>query len=322
MELAFAPEFIEKATKGSLFIENVITYTEKYILYIRNSIGNAVSPPQIQLAPAYIDVSEYAPAQAECRASSASPVNYTWVRLNGEVSADTWIQQGLLRFNLLRRSDAGEYRCIARNEYGEDSRILNVFVREDRPRPPMDQLVIHPSQFSGRSGDVVLLVCQDRANRNAAVRWHNEARPESISNAVINNGELVIPRASPEDSGRYMCISSENSSVFQTVDVYISSGHDDDGRAEPPKIEKLNDLYTVIQGTDFSLACKVSGKPIPSIKWAKVHETIDANVRVIGNILKISNAQPRNRGVYSCVAESNGDIVEDSTVIDIERKYE
>lgn len=277
--------------------------------------------PAIELSPSHIDVSEYTPAQAECRASSASPVNYTWTRLNGDLSQDTWVQQGLLRFNGVRRSDIGEYRCVARNQFGEDSRILHVYVRNDQPRPPRpnNELVIQPSAFSGRTGDEVVLVCQDRTNPNAAVRWQKESRPGSIYNAIINNGEFIIPRAAIDDSGRYVCTRADDPSVSQSVDVHISSANGD-GRPDPPKIKKFNDLYNVIQGSDFALACEVSGHPAPLVKWTKVHEAIDNNIQNTGNILRIMNAQPSNRGVYSCIAESDGGVAEESTVIDIERK--
>lgn len=164
--------------------------------------------------------------------------------MDAELSSDTWVQQGLLRFNSARRSDIGEYRCTARNAYGEDSRILNVYVRgEQVPHPPQPshQLVIQPADFTGRPGDRVLLLCTDRANPHAAVKWQKDGRSGPVYNAIINNGELIIPRASSDDSGRYICISSDNPSVSQTVDVHISSG-DGHIRPEPPRIKKFNDF--------------------------------------------------------------------------------
>lgn len=249
-------------------------------------------------------------------------MTYTWTRLTGELSPDTWVQQGLLRFNGVRQADAGEYRCVASNEYGEDSRILYVYVRDDRaPRPQPSRELYIDGQLTGQPGDKIWLNCQDSSNPNAAVKWHREGRPGPIYNAIVNNGELTIPRATSDDSGRYVCTSVEDTSISQIADVQVSSGGGGGGRPHPPTIKKLNDLYNVIQGSDFSLACEASGHPAPSVKWTKVHESIDTNVQVTGNILRILNAQPANRGVYSCIAESDGGVAEESAVIDVEREF-
>lgn len=216
---------------------------------------------------------------------------------------------------------------MARNPFGEDSRILNVYVRSDQPRPPRPQpseLVIQPSQFSGRPGDQVVLQCQDITNPHAVLSWHKDGHPSLPNYIYTDNGVLTIQQASPSDGGRYICTNLHSPSITESVDVHISSGGGgggDIGHREPPRIKKFNDLYNVIQGHDFSLACEASGNPVPTVKWQKVHEELDSNVQVNGNILRILNAQSTNRGVYTCVAESADGVVEESTVIDIERKY-
>lgn len=270
---------------------------------------------------------EFTPAQAECRALSASAVNYTWTRLNGELSSDTWVSHGLLRFNGVRRSDVGEYRCVARNQFGEDSRILHVYLRDEpirptRPPRPSHELVIQPSHFSGRPDDEVVLQCQDVANPGASLQWRKEGHRDIPSHVYVDNGVLTIPRATVNDAGRYVCSSADQPEVTQSVEVYISSGGNEGGgsRGEPPKINRFEDLYNVLQGSDFVLLCEASGNPTPNVRWTKVHEQLDHNTQVLGNLLRISNAQPANRGVYTCVAENEAGTVEESTVIDIERE--
>lgn len=67
---------------------------------------------------------------------------------------------------------------------------------------------------------------------------------------------------------------------------------------------------------------EAAGSPYPAITWSKIHEdTLGTNVQQVGNILKIFNAQPHNRGIYQCSVASNGQTSETSGVIDIERKY-
>lgn len=113
---------------------------------------------------------------------------------------------------------------------------------------------------------------------------------------------------------------------MSTIDVHISgSGSQPEPPPRPsgesPQIKRFEELYKVIQGHDFSLICEVTGDPYPKIKWTRVHEEFNANTQQSGNILRILNAQPDNRGVYTCIAENSGGTVEESTVVDIERKY-
>lgn len=87
-----------------------------------------------------------------------------------------------------------------------------------------------------------------------------------------------------------------------------------------PKVHPLPEENRVIQGQDFSITCEASGTPQPTIKWTKVHEALGDNVHQMGNVLRITNARPENRGVFLCIAENAGGHDQSSTVIDIERK--
>lgn len=212
---------------------------------------------------------------------------------------------------------------MARNQFGQDSRILNVYVRSEpaprptQPPPPSQELSIRPPHYTGRPGDEVILTCHNLADVYANLVWTKDGHRDLPAHIYADNGALTIQRASVEDSGRYICSSeSGQGPITQSADVYITSSN----RPDPPKIKKFNDLYDAVQGSDFSLICEASGNPTPTVKWTKVHEKIDSNIQVNGNVLRILNAQPVNRGVYTCIAESEGGIAEESTVIDIERK--
>lgn len=283
--------------------------------------------------PTYIDVGEGSPAQVECHASSASPVTYHWSRLDGELSPDAYVSGGWLQFNQVRHSDVGSYQCVARNQYGDDTSVLQIYVRTTEPtqRPqPVREVEISPSSFRGRPGDVVVLRCTNVVNVYATLEWSKSGERILPSHIDAREGVLTIHQATAQDTGRYVCTSTystdEPSSQTIQVDIHDQGGHDGGDHSghhgEGPKVQPLNELYTVVQGQDFSLSCDVSGNPYPVVTWRKIHEdSIGSNVQQNGNILRILNAQPDNRGVYACTAESNGQTAEASTVIDIERKY-
>lgn len=324
-----------------MFIKIQFNSIDRFSLFINlntkqfnfvHDTGDNTSPPRIQLNPSYIDEVENSPAAIECFSQSNGQVWYQWTRLDGEISSEAEVEDGILRFAALRPSDAGDYQCLARNEYGDDTRVLRIYVRTAEPKPtqspiPEREVSIEPPNFSGQSGDVVVLRCHNVINVYATLIWSKEGVSYLPSHINVRNGVLTITNAVAEDSGRYTCTSSSSSQgqpITEIADVWITQSNNGGGGGsghEPPVVRPLNELYTVTQGTDFSLVCEVSGNPYPQVKWAKLHEEIGQNVQINGNTLRILNAQPDNRGVYLCTADSNGLTADQSTVIDIDRKF-
>lgn len=237
------------------------------------------------------------------------------------MSTDIDINEGYLRFNSIRKSDEGDYRCTSRNYYGDDTKILHVYVRESATQPPYvppypqpSIVEINPPYYNGRPGEEVRLSCSGQSG--SRLDWSKSGQERLAYNIRVTHGILIISEARIEDSGRYICTSypAYGSSSSQTAEVSIGT------RSEPPQIKRFNEIYNIVQGQDFSLNCEASGTPYPKVKWARVHEEFESNMNQNGNILRIMNAQPSNRGVYTCTAESDGGIVEESAVIDVERE--
>ncbi|XP_031635070.1 basement membrane-specific heparan sulfate proteoglycan core protein isoform X6 [Contarinia nasturtii] len=293
--------------------------------------GGRAGKPRVELRPTHLDVDEYSPADVECLATSPSPVTYHWSRLDGELSPDAYINGQWLRFNQVRRSDSGDYQCIASNQYGDDTSVLHVYVRESNQTPlpqpqPSHEVEIRPPNFNGRPGDNLVLNCRNVINVYATLVWNKSGLTQLPSHVIVRNGILTIPSVSVEDSGRYICTSSPSTSgqpiesITEVADVFIIDDDNSDTQVSPQPVyvKPLEELYTVLQSSDFNLACEASGNPYPTITWKKIHEdSLGSNVQQIGNTLKIFNAQPENRGIYQCIA-SNGQTADSSTVIDIE----
>lgn len=237
--------------------------------------------------------------------------------MDGELSREIDINEGYLRFHSIRKQDEGEYRCTCSNHYGDDTKILNVYVRESSTRPPYpppSDVEINPPHYSGRPGDEVRFTCTGQAG--SRLDWSKSGQERLAYNARVTNGVLIIREARIEDSGRYICTSYPvyGSSSSQTADVSIGQ------QSEAPQIKRFNEIYNIVQGQDFSLNCEASGSPYPTVKWDRIHDAFESNMNQNGNILRIMNAQPSNRGVYTCTAESDGGIVEESAIIEVERK--
>lgn len=252
--------------------------------------------------------------------------------MDGELSPDAYASGPLLRFNQVQRTDSGNYQCIARNQYGDDTSVLRVYVRESEPhphpQPTPDHLVsIQPAQFTGQTGDVLVLTCRHTFDVYAPLKWTKFGSDSLEPNVDVRGGILTIQSAAVRDTGRYICTTSPTSpgqsidSITQTVDVTINERGGGGDYGQSPTIKTLDEQYLIVQGSDFSLTCEASGNPYPTIVWKKVHEdNLGANVQQIGNVLKITRAQIDNRGIYLCTAQSNGQTVETNTIIEVECK--
>lgn len=237
-----------------------------------------------------------------------------------ELSPYVQVADGWLRFNPIQRHDIGDYQCTARNEYGSDVGSVHVGVRQPEPSVPV---IIDPPNFSGRPGDAVILHCRNVINVYATLVWTKEGFTQLPGHIYVRDGVLTIQRAAVEDTGRYICTSSpaspEDRELTNTIDVVIADGHDN--RPAAPAIKPIQELYTVLQGSDFSLPCDATGHPHPTVVWQKIHESsLGANIQQTGHILRIVNANLDNRGIYQCTATSGDTTSEVNTIIEIERK--
>lgn len=268
---------------------------------------------------------EYGTAEVECQSSGSEPIKYVWEKLNGELSSDADVQGGYLRFGYIRKSDEGEYRCSATNTYGDDTQILRVYVQSEQRPPtagppvyppiyPIHIVEISPPSFNGRPGDEVRLDCLSQPQGTLA--WSKDGLHSLPYNVVVRGAVLIISNARSEDSGRYVCTSTASNAAKATSSAQVVIG----SNLQPPQIKPFNEQYEIIQGHDFTLICEGSGNPMPRMKWTRVHESFDANTQQNGNSLRILNAEVANRGVYTCIADSDHGSDQASTIIEVERK--
>lgn len=217
-----------------------------------------------------INQEENSVAELRCTVTGNPTPYVEWTRLDGELSSNVIAREGYLRFNALRRSDEGTYRCYAHNNVGEADQTVQVFVRGGgRPQDPpaREEVVISPSQVRHTAGEEVHLRCS--STPRGRVSWSKAGSPELPPNAHVNGEELTIRYSTVTDSGRYICHVHFPSGTTRssTVEVVISQSRDED---QPPKISTLERKYSVVQGGDFELTCEVSGTPYPEVVWSMV----------------------------------------------------
>lgn len=222
------------------------------------------------IAPNFVDEPEFTSVEVHCTASGNPRPRIQWERLDGfQMSSDVIIREGSLRFNSLRKSDEGSYRCSAQNNAGEGDQVIQIYVQERRrdPLPPVhEQVTVAPGRYEGEPGEEIILRCSSIPR--GRVTWSKAGSVELPRNAHVSDEELVIRYSTADDSGRYVCtvqLSSGNTrSAYSDVSIIARSSE------TPPKIRTLEKKYTIVQGKDFEVTCEASGSPYPQISWSTV----------------------------------------------------
>lgn len=236
--------------------------------------------------------------------------------MGGVLSRDVEIREGYLRFNSIRKSDEGDYRCMAENDVGQKDELLRVFVKQpDRPqpptRPPTHHIQVVPDRYHGAPGDNVVLTCG--TDRFANVEWTKDADRSLPGHVNVDRHILRIINAKESDSGTYICtIISQGRPDSYYSEVTITS------QDIYPEVKRLPESQVIIQGSDFNIVCEASGNPYPTIEWIMHHDSFKQNVKQSGNTLHIYNAQMHNRGIYACVSKNRAGEDESSIRIDID----
>lgn len=238
------------------------------------------------ISPNFIDEPEYSNVEIRCTASGNPRPRVQWERIDGsQISSDVLIREGYLRFNSLRKSDEGTYRCSAQNDAGDGDQVIQIYVQEQRltptrpPTPSREIVTVSPVRFDGEPGEDVTLRCQ--SNPRGRVTWSKAGSVELPRNAEVAEDELIIRYPTADDSGRYTCTVQFSSGNTRTAhgDVNIVLRSND----QPPKIRVLEKKYSTVQGKDFELTCEASGTPYPEVSWKKVRSQFSAVLINYGN---------------------------------------
>ncbi|KFB40370.1 AGAP007237-PA-like protein [Anopheles sinensis] len=196
--------------------------------------------PEIVAQPRDIEISYGQTAVFSCKASGDPRPDIVWLANDSQLRPDsdsqiTLLPDGSLRIDEVVPSDAGQYRCNARNVLGEaGSRVArltvnNEVVESDAEAPkflrtPTDHLDL-------LEGNPIVLDCVVTGAPTPSILW--QFNGDNIQNGRIKlfgNGSLILPVSTLDDGGIYTCYAGNalgNISVNVTVIVngrYNKSG--------------------------------------------------------------------------------------------------
>ncbi|RXN00615.1 Matrix-remodeling-associated protein 5 [Acipenser ruthenus] len=251
-----------------------------------------------------------------CSAEGRPTPEIVWILPNGsKLTSGSQLyrvyhgQDGTLHISSPSVTEAGTYRCLAKNEVGQTERTVSLEIgKKTEINNPYTGLV------SIINGENLLLHCSAGGNPPPKLFWTLPngmilSRPQTVGRyAVLQNGSLTVQQASVYDRGTYSCKSvNEYGTSLMSVPVIVI--------AYPPRITNGPAPVTYARpGPAIQLNCMAIGIPKADITWElpdKTRLTVTSHARLFGNkylhpqgSLIIQKPSQMDTGFYKCTAKN------------------
>ncbi|XP_055078336.1 neuronal cell adhesion molecule-like isoform X12 [Periophthalmus magnuspinnatus] len=255
--------------------------------------------------------------EMECIAEGLPTPEISWTKVSGELPAERTSflhYQKTLRIVNVSEADAGEYRCMAKNQLGSVHHTIHVTVKAA------------PYWISGAPKNLILapgengaLTCRASGTPKPSISWAMngipiENSPNDLSRKV-DDDTIIFTNVQTGSKAVYQCnVSNEYGYLLSNAFVNVLS--------EPPRVlTPAHKVYQVIKNHQALLECSSFGSPIPEITWFKDTRasTLNSdpyNVHDNGT-LEIHGVQTRHSGKYTCVATNMLGISENHVYLEV-----
>ncbi|KAL8608110.1 hypothetical protein ACOMHN_016565 [Nucella lapillus] len=247
------------------------------------------------------------PVRLSCPAEGTPTPDITWYRKGREIpdygAPNLRIQDNgrTLTVQSAQFLDFGDYSCQAVNPAGQAQKTFRLTVQV----PP--EIAEGPDLVAASVNTQNLLPCETTGQPTPLIRWMKDGQPfpsTGLRHRTTPTGSLEFMLVRLEDDGRYTCIASNAAgNVSRTVTLQVQV---------PAKIlTRGRPTVRVPMGQSVLLPCETEGSPTPTVYWLKDRAVLEekASHRMLANgSLLLSNLQPRNNGVYTCIAQNNAGI--------------
>ncbi|XP_068685509.1 hemicentin-1-like isoform X2 [Montipora foliosa] len=276
-----------------------------YKCVVDNSVGTAMSSTvsvNVNVSSSIMPISnevitEGGNVNLSCQATGIPPPTVFWVNIsNGERTNGTE-----LVIRNIRRSEAGEYRCEARNPCGNASESATIDVQY-----PPEGIQLHVSEEEVCNGTTISFSCSAETANPMELNYQlyeNNMMIGVISSTGIWNKTMTV-------GGVFVYKCMVNNSVGTamssnvSVNVNVSSS-----------IRTISDKV-VREGGDLTLFCNASGIPEPLVSWVNVSN----DQLTHGKELTFENITRYQAGEYRCEATNPCGSTSESATIDVHFK--
>lgn len=235
-------------------------------------------------------------------------------RVRPEVSDDTFS----LNFKETKLEDEGDYKCVARNEFGSVSSQAELLVNEALTKPEFEEKMKNLNVQAGKEARFDVLVTGVPPPEVDWLKGDDKVVGDRFV-LIDDKGDdgrfsLIIKDVQPEDSGKYECIAfNEVGEVSCKANLAV-----EETLVAPEFTEEQESAPIVAEeGSDVRLNVELKkGQPEPQIEWFKNDKPVKSDDHLVladkGDLhsLTISSVVPDDSGVYKVQAISKAGSLE------------
>ncbi|KAI1891477.1 hypothetical protein AGOR_G00144220 [Albula goreensis] len=198
----------------------------------------------------------------ECKSDAVPPPTLTWLKDGTPLQASPRVRilsnGRYLQINNAELGDRAQYTCVASNIAGKTTREFNLAINV---APTIQD---GPQTVSVQVHQPVVLECVVSGVPVPRITWRKHGAILAGNNpryAFAENGSLHIHSAQVTDTGRYLCMATNQAGTQRKridLQVYV-----------PPSIAKGPTNITVTVNVQTTLSCEATGIPKPSVTWKK-----------------------------------------------------
>ncbi|XP_055331451.1 twitchin-like isoform X3 [Paramacrobiotus metropolitanus] len=243
-----------------------------------------------------------------------------------------------------QQSDAGQYRCNAKNKNGESNANIALNfggqAEETADGKFTPKFTEKPEILPGRDGSYVLLRVRVKANPQPTVVWYlnsqlvpsDERRMPNVESDGDDKYTITLEIQEPDyrDGGTYKCtIKNEKGEINANLNLNIEAPPDEEeeGLFAPTFVGKPK-IIPDPSGTKVTMEVKVRAEPEPKYKWKRdetavtrssrhtFHDSMEQDVFV--HRLVIENPSKKDAGLYTCTVTNTVGEVNAKLTLNIE----
>ncbi|XP_063292891.1 basement membrane-specific heparan sulfate proteoglycan core protein isoform X6 [Pelobates fuscus] len=236
-------------------------------------------------------------ATLSCSAEGNPTPTITWSKLRAPLPWQHQVINNSLIIPNVAQQDSGQYICNASNPDG----YSEIFITLDVEIPPYATTV--PDEASLSIGEAIQLKCLAHGTGQLKYEW-SKINGSLSERATVRDSILHINSAKAGDAGTYRCVASNkvgHSEAFTQVSVLASFS---------VRVSPQRDTKAVGGNAEFT--CQLIGDHGARIQWMKEGGQLPPNHSVQGGVLRISNLERGNEGVYTCRGVSRFGQAQDS----------